>query len=109
MKKSEVQIVWFKRDLRITDHKPIYEASKNSIPVLMLYVVETDYWSEPFAIRRHWCFIHDSLVELSKDLNTINQKLIIKIGSVINIFKDLSKLLLILVYFFHGKETIVSR
>ena len=91
MKKSEVQIVWFKRDLRITDHKPIYEASKNSIPVLMLYVVETDYWSEPFANRRHWCFIHDSLVELSKDLNTINQKLIIKIGSVIKIFKDLSE------------------
>ena len=91
MKKSEIQIVWFKRDLRITDHKPIYEASKNSTPTLMLYIVETDYWSEPFANRRHWSFIHDSLVELSRDLNTINQKLIIQIGSVEKVFKDLSK------------------
>ena len=91
MKKSEIQIVWFKRDLRITDHKPIYEASKNSTPTLMLYIVETDYWSEPFANRRHWSFIHDSLVELSRDLNTIKQKLIIQIGSVEKVFKDLSK------------------
>ena len=89
-KKSEIQIVWFKRDLRITDHMPIYRASKNPIPTLMLYIVETDYWSKPFANRRHWCFIHDSLEDLALDLATHKQKLVIKIGSAIQVFKDLN-------------------
>ena len=40
MQKSEIQIVWFKRDLRITDHKPLFEASKTLKPVLPIYVVE---------------------------------------------------------------------
>ena len=53
-KKSKIQIVWFKKDLRITDHMPVYKASKIPIPTLMLYIVETDYWSKPFANRRHW-------------------------------------------------------
>ena len=48
MKKDNIQIVWFKRDLRITDHKPLFEASINSIPTLLIYIVETDYWQQPF-------------------------------------------------------------
>ena len=88
-KKSEIQIVWFKKDLRITDHMPIYKASKNPMPTLMLYIVETDYWSKPFANRRHWCFIHDSLEDLALDLATHKQQLVIKIGSAIQVFKDL--------------------
>ena len=75
MQKSEIQIVWFKRDLRITDHKPLFEASKISIPILPLYVVENEYWQQSFSNRRHWCFIHDSLTELRKELKKLGQSL----------------------------------
>ena len=34
MQKSEIQIVWFKRDLRTIDHKPLFEASKTLKPIL---------------------------------------------------------------------------
>ena len=71
MQKNNIQIVWFKRDLRITDHKPLFEASLNSIPTLLIYVVETDYWQQPFSSKRHWSFIYDSLKELRKDLKNI--------------------------------------
>ena len=89
MKKNNIQIVWFKRDLRITDHKPLFEASLNSIPTLAIYVVETDYWQQPFSSKRHWCFIHDSLKELRKDLKNIGQTLVVRTGSVKDIFENL--------------------
>ena len=34
MQKDKIQVVWLKRDLRITDHKPLFEASINQIPTL---------------------------------------------------------------------------
>ena len=49
MQKSEIQIVWFKRDLRISDHKPLYKASENKIPTLPIYIVEPEYRRQPFA------------------------------------------------------------
>ena len=90
MRKSEIQIVWFKRDLRTTDHKPLFEASKNLIPILPIYVIENEYWEQPFSNKRHWHFIHDSLIELRKELKNLGQSLIIRTGSVIDIFNKLS-------------------
>ncbi|MFL2818120.1 MAG: deoxyribodipyrimidine photo-lyase/cryptochrome family protein [Candidatus Puniceispirillales bacterium] len=90
MPKNKIQIVWFKRDLRIIDHRPIFEASINSIPTLPIYIVETDYWKQPFASKRHWCFIHDCLIDLRKDLKNIGQSLIVRSGSIKKIFEELS-------------------
>ncbi len=55
MQKSEIQIVWFKRYLRTTDHKPLFEASKTLKPILPIYVVENEYWKQSFSNKRHWC------------------------------------------------------
>ena len=49
---DEINIVWFKRDLRITDHLPIYKASKESIPFIPLYVLDQNYWSQGFFIYK---------------------------------------------------------
>ena len=91
MKKSKIQIIWFKRDLRISDHKPIYQAFKSKIPSLPIYIVEPEYWQQPFASRRHWHFIYDSLIELRQDLKQIGQGLIVRVGSVVDIFKGFSE------------------
>ena len=91
MKKSEIQIIWFKRDLRISDHNPIYQASKSKTPTLPIYIVEPEYWQQPFASKRHWCFIHDSLLELRQDLKQLGQSLIIRVGSVVDTFKYFSE------------------
>ena len=50
---DEINIVWFKRDLRITDHLPIYIASKESIPFIPLYVLDQNYWSQGFSSRTY--------------------------------------------------------
>ena len=90
MQKSEIQIVWFKRDLRTIDHKPLFEASKTLKPILPIYVVENEYWKQHFSNKRHWCFIYDSLIELRKELKKLGQSLIVRIGSVTDIFNELS-------------------
>ena len=87
--KTEINIIWFKRDLRANDHAPLLAASKSTLPILPLYVVELDYWAKNFSSRRHWHFIHDCLNDLNVSLARLGQPLIIKIGDVCNVIKGL--------------------
>jgi deoxyribodipyrimidine photo-lyase len=82
------QVVWFKRDLRIEDHEPLAAASKAG-PIIAVYLIEPDYWRLPDVSRRHWHFIHDSLVDLSTDLNACGASLIIRIGEAVELFEVL--------------------
>lgn len=87
---ERVNIVWFKRDLRVHDHAPLFEASIQGLPVLPLYVVEPEYWRQPFASRRHYHFIYDCLSELQSDLMKLGQGLVIRSGDVVDVLKTLS-------------------
>ena len=57
---NSINIVWFKRDLRITDHAPLFEAGQMG-SLIPLYIVEPELWRQPDSSRRHWHFIHNSL------------------------------------------------
>jgi deoxyribodipyrimidine photo-lyase len=88
---QKVNIVWYKRDLRIHDHEPLNEASKSQLPVLPLYIVEPLYWQQDFASRRHWHFIHDCLIELRRDCADLGQALIVRVGEVSEVMCTLSE------------------
>ena len=88
--KKKINIVWFKRDLRISDHAPLYNAARNGAAVLPLFVVEPNYWQLPTSSRRQWCFVHDCLTELDADLRALGQGLIIRTGKVIDVLTDLA-------------------
>jgi len=83
---QRVSLVWFKRDLRLHDHAPLNAACATGLPVLPLYIVEPDYWRQPFAARRHWHFIHDCLHELRADCAKLGQALIVRTGPATAIF-----------------------
>ena len=85
-----VHLVWFKRDLRVEDHAPLRAAAASGCAVLPLYVVEPDYWAQPFASRRQWAFIHDCLQELRDDLAGLGQPLIVRTGAVTDILSALA-------------------
>ena len=89
---DEINIVWFKRDLRITDHLPIYRASKESLPFIPLYVLDQNYWSQGFSSIRLWNFVYDCLEELNDELTKIGQPLIIKNGSAAEVFKNIQSI-----------------
>ena len=55
-KKAVVNIVWFKKDLRSSDHAPLNEAALGEYPILPIYVFEPDYWEQEDAALMHWEF-----------------------------------------------------
>ncbi len=82
-------IVWFKRDLRVNDHAPLFKAATSSAPIIPLYIVEPEYWKQPFASHRHWHFIHDCLHDLDKELADLGQHLIVKVGEACEVIQSL--------------------
>lgn len=81
-------IVWFKRDLRVTDHAPLVAAA-NAGSVLPLYIIEPQLWTLPDSSPRHWRFIHDSLLDLQHDLAALGAPLIIRIGEAVEVLEQL--------------------
>ena len=53
MGRPDVQVVWFKRDLRIHDHAALTAAVDTGAPVLPLYVVEPSLIAHPHTSPRH--------------------------------------------------------
>lgn len=85
-----VQVVWFKRDLRLHDHAPLARAAAQG-HVLPLYIVEPDYWRLPDVSRRHWHFIHDSLVDLEQSFQACKGVLLVRVGEVLSVLDALYK------------------
>ena len=68
-----VQVVWFKRDLRLVDHQPLLQASLRG-PVLPLVVVEPQLWQQADASARQWAFCAESLEELRVGLACLGHR-----------------------------------
>ncbi len=84
-----INIKWFKKDLRVEDHKPVYLASQSEFPCIPLYIFEPDNFSQKDAALRHWKFIKESLKELDKELQKRHAKLVFLIGDAVEIFKKI--------------------
>lgn len=75
MSKEAINIVWFKRDLRFTDHEPLYRAQQENLPVLFLYFFEPTVMKYDDSDVRHWRFIYESLQDLQRQLNTLGARI----------------------------------
>ena len=70
-----IDIVWLKRDLRLTDHPPLWQASKKSNALSLLYIIEPSLINNPHYDIRHWRFIWQSLQAIQQQLNSVNATL----------------------------------
>lgn len=80
-----VSIVWFKRDLRVHDHAPLFAAAASGRAVLPLYVVEPALWQQPDASARQWSMVREALVDLGEALAALGSGLHIRHGDVIEV------------------------
>lgn len=87
---GQVQVVWFKRDLRIEDHEPLLQASKCG-PVVPLFILEPSVVSAPDFDRLHAGFLAESLVELAGFLNGLGAPLIIRRGEAVEVLGALHR------------------
>ena len=83
-----LQVVWFKRDLRVADHRPL-AAAASAGSVLPLYIVEPDLWAQPDASARQWAFAAESLGELRATLSAMGQPLCLMVGDAVAILQRL--------------------
>lgn len=77
-----LNIIWYKRDLRIADHRPLAMAAEAG-PVLPLYIAEPELWAQPDASARQWAFVAESLHELQDALGALGQPLCVIIGEAV--------------------------
>ena len=101
MPKSPIHIVWFKRDLRFTDHEPLYRALDSDIPVLLVYFFEPSLIAFPDSDVRHWRFVHESLMEMRGRLEDRNGQLYVFHSEVIPVFQALASVYDIKTLFSH--------
>ncbi len=85
MGKQPINIVWLKRDLRLSDHEPLDEAVKSGL-TLLCYVFEPELIKDPHYDERHWRFVWQSLDDLNTQLKSFNSCVYIHFGSVIDCF-----------------------
>ena len=83
---SALQIVWFKRDLRVVDHRPLQQAAERG-DVLPLYVVEHELWQQPDVSERQWRFCRESLLDLNDSLADLGQPLVVRVGDVVAVLE----------------------
>ena len=87
-KNLPIQVVWFKRDLRVVDHLPLALAAATG-PTLPLYVFEPDVWNSPDMSARHRWWVTESVQELRDTLAELGQPLVVRSGDIISVFEDL--------------------
>jgi deoxyribodipyrimidine photo-lyase len=81
-------IVWFKRDLRVHDHEPLWQAACAG-PIRCIYIIEPTMWALPDAARAHYEFLRESLRDLQTSLAEIGGQLEIITGEAVEVLERL--------------------
>ena len=81
-----VNVVWFRRDLRLSDNPALYSAAQDHRPVIPLFILDehTDNAGAAFKWR-----LGLSIESLSLDLKRYNSKLILRKGNPLNVLREL--------------------
>ncbi len=85
-----MECVWFKRDLRIDDHRPLAEAARRG-RVLAFYVYEPDVLAAPETDASHLRFVAQSLRELRERLRERGGELVLRRGRMPDVLDELHR------------------
>ena len=87
---SEPQIVWLRRDLRLTDHAA-FTAAAQAGPVIPVYILDDETPGERKLGGASRWWLHHALESLQKDLGRHSSKLILRRGSVCDVLPKLAE------------------
>ena len=87
---EEINIFWFRRDLRLYDNSGLSAATSDKLKVLPIFIFDTSITNKLPENDRRINFIYDNLVEMDSELKKkYNSSLNIFKGKPIEIFKEL--------------------
>ncbi|MCE2716757.1 MAG: cryptochrome/photolyase family protein [Pseudomonadota bacterium] len=84
-----VAIVWFRNDLRLTDHLALDAALKTGNPILPIFIYDSIH-SRSFGEASKW-WLHHSLSSLKRTLNLLKADLIFQQGNAFEILKNIAE------------------
>ncbi len=88
--KQDISIVWLKRDLRLTDHEPLYLAQQANLPVLLIYCFEPTVMDAADSDVRHWRFVYQSLQEMQQKLAAFDGGIAIFHDEAVHVFENIA-------------------
>ncbi len=88
--KQDIVIVWLKRDLRFTDHEPLYVAQQQALPVLLVYCFEPSVMNYADSDTRHWRFVYQSLQDMQSKLVDLNSQVYVFHDEVATVFQKIA-------------------
>ena len=91
MRKTKINIVWLKRDLRTLDHEPLLNAENDNLPYLIIYIFDSELLNHPDTSDRHSKFIYASLLDINLKLKKYNKSVNIFFGKSVEIFHSLTE------------------
>lgn len=84
-----LDIVWFKRDLRLRDHAPLAEAAQNRGNTLLIYLVEPSQLNDPHMDLRHWQFVSQSIADMNQQLSHFGTQVYMLYGEALDVLSAL--------------------
>lgn len=89
--KKEINVVWIKRDLRLSDHAPLFYAEEQKHLYIAIYIFEPALIARPDCSLRHLQFIFHSLEDMNSQLAPKQKKITIFHTDVLDVFNELNK------------------
>lgn len=87
---KNVNIFWFRRDLRFQDNAGLYHALKSGLPVLPVFIFDKNILNElEDRTDRRVEFIHLAISDLQKQLVALGSTLHVVYDTPLNVFKEL--------------------
>ena len=70
---KDINILWFKKDLRIDENEALYESLKDN-DILPIYIFEIEIWNQKTHSSRQWQFCKESVLDLGNALKEKGQQ-----------------------------------
>ena len=89
--KPNINVFWFKRDLRLIDNQALIEAVNSKTSLLLLYLFEPKLIDDNHTSKRHLNFIKQSLFDINNLLKKFKTRIHIYELDVTSFFKILKE------------------
>ena len=87
--KGQTNLFWFRRDLRLDDNVALYNALQVGIPVIPVFIFDTQILDKLDRNDARVSFIHQALAKLNEDLHKRGSCLLVGYGSPKDILSEL--------------------
>lgn len=88
--KSSVNIIWFRRDLRLKDNAALYHALRSGIPVLPVFIFDTAILDQlQDRADKRVAFIHSAITEMQAELVAMGSTMKVFHGKPLDVFTQL--------------------